>query len=216
MRGDWKKKAPTSLYCYNLEAMKFRIKYPNITLLGLSIVAVVLMARLGVIDEAFGHLGKFQYIGALLAGILFPITFTSPIAVAALYYMGEHYGLGSTVIFGAIGAAIGDFIIFNFIEGATLKEIEEIREEHRIAHPIHGHKKRHEALVTLFHTKPFHALAMFIGGLFILLPGPDEVGIAIFSSYKMNSKKFILLSLALNAASVWIVMLAGAKQFFGS
>ena len=94
--------------------------------------------------------------------------------------------------------------------------IREIREEHRIAHPIHGHKKRHEALVTLFHTKPFHALAMFIGGLFILLPGPDEVGIAIFSSYKMNSKKFILLSLALNAASVWIVMLAGAKQFFGS
>ena len=196
--------------------MKFRIKYPNLTLLGLSIFISAGLVHVGVMDKVLGHLENLQYVGAFIAGVLFPITFTSPVAVTALYYMGAHYGIMSTVILGAIGAVVVDFIIFNFLKDKTIKEIEQIRTEHRIAHPIHGHKKRHEALVTLFHTKPFHALAMFIGGVFILLPGPDEIGIAILSSYKMNSKKFILLSLVLNTASVWVVILAGARQFFGS
>ena len=184
--------------------MKFRIKYPNLTLLGLSIFISAGLVHVGVMDKVLGHLENLQYVGAFIAGVLFPITFTSPVAVTALYYMGAHYGIMSTVILGAIGAVVGDFS----------KDVHQT--VITIAHPIHGHKKRHEALVTLFHTKPFHALAMFIGGVFILLPGPDEIGIAILSSYKMNSKKFILLSLVLNTASVWVVILAGARQFFGS
>jgi len=192
--------------------MKFRIKYPNLTLLGLSILVAVLLAHFDVIGRALGDLGRFGYLGAFMAGALFPITFTSPIAIMTLFYMGGHYGLVSTVVLGTAGSVIGDFIIFSFIKDRTIREIEEIRTEHRVAHPIHGHKKRHEALVALFHSKPFHALAMFIGGVLIILPGPDEFGIAILSSYKMNSKRFIFLSLILNAASVWLVVAAGAKS----
>ena len=163
-----------------------------------------------VFDTFFSYLGNFGYLGAFIAGILFPITFTSPIAVFAFFYLGSHYNLLIVTGLGAIGALLGDLIIFTFIKDGTIAEIEEIRREHRIAHPIHGHLKRHEALVRLFHSKPFHALALFIGGILILLPGPDEFGIAIFASYNVDMKKFIPLSLALNTASIWLVTLAGS------
>mgnify|MGYP001566083748 CR=1 FL=1 len=191
--------------------MKLRIKYPNLTLLGASILFAIALTYFDVFDTLFSSLGSFGYLGAFVAGILFPITFTSPIAVFAFFYLGGHYSLFAVTGLGAVGALLGDLIIFTFIKDGTLAEIEKIREEHKIAHPIHGHQKRHEALVKLFHSRPFHALALFIGGLLILMPGPDEFGIAIFASYKFNMKKFVPISLILNTASIWLVAMAGAN-----
>src|SRR3989344_551156 len=138
--------------------MKLRIKYPNLTLLGASIVVAIGLAYFNVFDKALGSLGSFGYLGAFVAGILFPITFTSPKAAFAFFYLGEHYNILSVIGLGAVGAVLGDLIIFTFIKDGAIAEIEEIREEHKIAHPIHGHRKRHEALVELFHSRYFHAL----------------------------------------------------------
>ena len=189
--------------------MKLRIKYPNLTLLGISILFAVALTYFNFFDKFFGILGNFGYLGAFIAGILFPITFTSPIAAFAFFYLGGHYNIFVVTGLGAIGAVLGDLIIFTFIKAGTIAEIEKIREEHKIAHPIHGHRKRHEALVKLFHSRPFHALALFVGGLLILLPGPDEFGIAILASYKFNMEKFVPISLILNTVSIYLVTLAG-------
>ena len=154
-------------------------------------------------------MGNFGYLGAFIAGILFPITFTSPNAAFAFFYLGGHYNIFLVTGIGALGAVLGDLIIFTFVKDGIIMEIEKIREEHKVAHPIHGHLKRHEAFVKLFHSRPFHALALFVGGLLILLPGPDEFGIAILASYKFNMKKFVPISLILNTASIYLVTLAG-------
>ena len=190
-------------------SMKFRIKYPNLTLFGISIIVAILLMYFGILDMLLGNLGSFGYLGALIAGILFPITFTSPIAAIALFYLGEHYNFLVVAGIGTIGAVLGDLIIFHLIKGGVTTEIEEIREEYKEAHPIHGHRERHRELVKLFHSRPFHALALFMGAIFILAPGPDELGIAIFASYNVDMRKFIPLSLVLNAASVLIVTWAG-------
>lgn len=189
--------------------MKFMIKYPNLILLGISIVVAITLMYFGIFELLLGRLGNFGYIGAFIAGILFPITFTSPIAAVALFYLGEHYNFLTIAGMGAVGAVLGDVIIFHFIKGGIMTEIEEIREEYKEAHPVHGHRERHRELVKLFHSKPFHALALFLGAIFILAPGPDEFGIAIFASYNVDMRKFIPLSLALNAVSVLIVTWAG-------
>ncbi|MCR4260875.1 MAG: hypothetical protein NUV96_00815, partial [Candidatus Colwellbacteria bacterium] len=73
--------------------MRLRIKYPNLTLLGLSVVVAIVLTRFDVFDRTFGVLGDFGYLGAFIAGVLFPITFTSPIAAFAFFYLGEHYNL---------------------------------------------------------------------------------------------------------------------------
>lgn len=189
--------------------MKFRIRYPNLTLLAVSILVAILLSYFNVFDQAFGKLGDFGYLGAFIAGILFPITFTSPIAAFAFFYLGEHYNLLWVTGLGALGAVIGDLIIFTFVKDGTLKEIEEIRERHRVAHPIYGHRERHRELMKLFRSKPFHALALFIGGLLVLLPGPDEFGIAIFASYKFDMRKFVPISFILNTGSILLVTFAG-------
>ncbi|MDP3953204.1 MAG: hypothetical protein Q8P99_00035 [bacterium] len=189
--------------------MKLLPKYPNLTLFGFSILVGVSLAYFGVFDELFGSLGALGYVGALVAGILLPITFTAPIATITLFYLGGHYDVGTVTLLGAVGALIGDLGIFIFVKDGTMAEIEGIRSEYRINHRTHGHYRRHRALVDLFKSKPFHALSLFIGGLLILSPFPDELGIAIFASYKVNIKKFIPLSLTLNTIGVWLVVMAG-------
>jgi len=194
--------------------MKLHIKYPNLTFLGISIVTASILTYLGVFAAILGGLGGLGYLGALIAGIFFPITFTSPLAAVALFYLGAHYNIYTTVIFGTIGAVIGDLLIFTVIKDKTVSEIEEIRSAYKLAHRgTEEHRRRHESLLSLFHTKPFHALALFIGGILILLPGPDEFGIAIFASYKFNIKKFIPLSFIFNAIGVWMTVYAG--EIFG-
>jgi len=186
-----------------------RIKYPNITLFLLSILIAVLLSVTGVLDAFFSDLGSLGYVGAFLAGLLFPITFTAPLATAALLYIGAHYDITSSVLLATFGALIGDLVIFTFIKDGTLKEIHEIRSEYRINHRTHDHYRRHKALLMLFQTKPFHALAIFLGGLLILSPLPDEFGVAILASYKLDIKKFIPLSLLLNGIGIWIVLSIG-------
>lgn len=191
--------------------MRFRIKYPNITILTLSIVVAVVLFNSGVLDNIFGSLGSFGYVGALIAGILLPITFTSPIATVALLELAQLYDPLTTAILALVGALIGDLGIYTFVKDGTLSEIEKIRTEYRVAHRTHDHYRRHLALVELFKTKPFHALAVFIGGLMILLPVfPDELGVGILASYRVNIKYFIPVSLVLNGIGIWIIVYAGS------
>lgn len=191
--------------------MKFRVKYPNLTLFGTSILIVTVLSRFDIFDKVFGDIGSLGFLGAFIAGILFPITLTSPFAVASLYYLGGHIGLPMTVVFGGIGAVIGDLLIYSFIKDGTIVEIEEIYKQYKTNHPTHDKKGHRKALLHLFHSKFFHALGLFVGGLLIMLPTPDELGIAVLSSYKLSRKKFIFLSLVLNTISVWIVATLGAR-----
>ncbi|KKU11498.1 MAG: hypothetical protein UX16_C0013G0003 [Parcubacteria group bacterium GW2011_GWB1_45_7] len=191
--------------------MTFKVKYPNLTFLGISILTTVILSYFGIFDKTFGGLGKLGFLGALVAGALFPITFTSPIAVASLYYLGSHLGLPLTVAFGAIGALLGDLMIYRFLKDHTIAEIAAIHEKYRANHPTHDKLGHRKALLSLFHSKPFHSLGLFLGGLLIVLPVPDELGIAILASYRLNTRKFMVVSLVLNAVSVWIVASLGAR-----
>jgi hypothetical protein len=194
--------------------MKFRIKYPNITLFILSIALAIVLHLTGVFEILFSDLGSFGYVGAFIAGLLFPITFTAPIATAALFYIGGNYDILSSALLATFGALVGDLVIFTFIKDRTLSEIHEIRKQYRIEHRNHDHHRRHKALVDLFQSKPFHAIALFLGGLLIISPFPDELGVAILASYKVGIKKFIPLSFILNGLGILIILLMGCACSF--
>lgn len=195
--------------------MKLRIKYPNLTLFFVSVVLAVILSIMGVFDTLFADLGSLGYVGAFIAGLLFPITFTAPIATAALLYIGAHFDLVSSTLLATFGALIGDLVIFTFVKDRTLTEIEEIRSEYRIAHRTHDHYRRHKALRDLFHSKPFHALGLFLGGVLILSPFPDELGVAILASYKVDVKKFVPLSFLLNGVGILLILLIGCMCTYG-
>ncbi|MBU2101297.1 hypothetical protein KKH05_01085 [Patescibacteria group bacterium] len=191
-----------------------KLKYPNLTFFVFSVLLALVLAWFGVLDRVFVEFGDLGYAGALLAGLLLPITFTAPIATVTLFYLGGHYEVVPLVLLATFGALIGDLIIFTFVKDRTLAEIESIRAEYRADHRKHDHYKRHKALLDLFRSKPFHALALFVGALLIASPFPDELGVAIFASYRLNIHKFIPLSLFLNGIGIWLIILAG-KTFIG-
>ena len=189
--------------------MKHKLKYPNLTLFGISVLMAVLFSWFGVFGALFTSIGSLGYVGAFIVGLLFPATFTAPLATAALFYLGASYDPTSTIILATLGAIFGDLIIFTFVKDHTLVEIKEIRAAYKASHQSHDHYRRHEALIKLFQQKPFHALALFIGGLAILSPLPDELGVAIFASYGVHLKRFIPLSAALNGAGIAVIVLLG-------
>ena len=191
--------------------MKFpKIKYPNLTFFLFSLIIAITLTYIGFFNTFFASLGDYGYIGALIAGLLLPITFTAPIATAALFYIGGHSELLPTLFLATFGALIGDLVIFTFVKNKTIAEIEAIRKEYRIEHRTHDHYRRHKALMDLFKSKPFHALALFLGGVLIMSPFPDELGVAIFATYRLNIHKFIPLSIFLNGVGIWLIILAGS------
>ena len=46
--------------------MKLIVKYPNLTLLGLSVLVAVLLSHFDVIDKVLGDLGRLGYLGAFV------------------------------------------------------------------------------------------------------------------------------------------------------
>ena len=106
--------------------MKHRFKYPDLTLFGISVLAAVLFSWLGVFDTLFAGIGSLDYVGALIAGFLFPITFTTSFATAALFYLGANHDPTSTIMLATLGAVFGDLTIFTFIKDHTLAEIKPI------------------------------------------------------------------------------------------
>lgn len=181
------------------------VKYPNLTLFGFSILAAVVLAWLGIFERIFSGLGELGYLGAFIAGVILPFTFAAPMATVSFFYLGEFYNPVAVALWGGLGAVLADLLIFYFFKGGFFKELEVIWGKHgQLNHP-----RRHAFLVGLFHTKLFHFISLFTAGLLILSPFPDEIGIAVFTYYKLPIKKLVPLSFLLNSIGIWIIVGAG-------
>ena len=182
-----------------------KLKYPNLTFFGLSILAAVVLVWLGFFEKFFSGLGELGYFGAFIAGAIMPFTFAAPMATVSFFYLGEFYNPVGVALWGGLGAVVADLLIFSFFKGGIFKELEEIWQEHS----RHNHPWRHAFLVGLFHTKLFHFISLFTAGLLILSPFPDEIGIAVFAYYKLPLKKLVPLSFLMNSIGIWIIVGVG-------
>lgn len=186
-----------------------RIKYPNITLFIFSVVIAVVLSWTGAFDS-FVQLGKFGYLGAFVAGLLWPFTFATPLAAASFFYLGQISNIWAIVVVGSIGSFISDIVIWKFFKGGIFTEFEKIWEEYKNHHPHRPFRREHRPhLIRLFHTRPFHFIMPFLGVVALFSPLPDEIGLEMLAYYKLSPAKFAFLSLTSAAFAIWIVSGAG-------
>ena len=153
----------------------------------------------GFLESALTISESFGLVSAFIAGMLFTSVFTTPIATVALAKFAIHGNLSLLQLAGvaALGALIGDLVLFHFIRDHVYEDLKYLADKKRLA--------KIERIVKM---KALRWFMFFIGALIIASPLPDEMGIAIMGAVKTRTTTFIGISYLFNFLGVLLIGLA--------
>lgn len=161
----------------------------------LSLIIAVILVKTNVLIKILTSTQELEWLGSFIAGMFFTSVFTTAPAIVTLGEIARANSILPTAIFGAMGAVVGDLIIFQFVRDRFSEHLMEI-----IKHQ--GAGKRIKLLLKL---KFFRWLTFLAGGLIIASPFPDELGISLLGFSKMRTSWFIPLSFAFNFIGILLV-----------
>ncbi|MDO8482371.1 MAG: hypothetical protein Q7S86_00970 [bacterium] len=154
----------------------------------ISILVAVILAKTGILKNFLTSTLELELFGGFLSGMFFTSVFTTPPATVALGEIARIDGILVTALVGALGAVIGDLVIFRFIRDRFAEHLLEL-----VGHRTLG--KKFKALLRL---RYFRWFTFFLGGLIIASPFPDELGISLLGFSKTKMSWFIPLSFVCN------------------
>lgn len=149
----------------------------------------------GLIEFTSG--GNFV-IGALISGLLFTSIFTTPIAISALYILGQNHSPLLVTIVAAIGSVLGDTIILKIIHDSLEKDIETLTKPFVTI-----------TLRQILKSRLLHLPLIILGAIIIASPLPDEIGISILNFARVTRRWFYVISYLLNAAGILAITTLG-------
>jgi hypothetical protein len=177
-----------------------RWRYPNLTLLFISLITAYLLYRAGWLHAAVERLGSFEVVGIFIAGALSVSTFTIAPAVVVLMAFAQDYDPLIVALVGGAGAAVGDYLVMSYIRERLLEEINPFLKM------LHIYRR-----VNILHSKHFVWFAPALGAAIIASPFPDELGLALLGASKVSRLKLITLIFILDAVGIFLIALA-ARQ----
>lgn len=171
---------------------KWKFKY--LTVFCVSIVIALILATNQSFKEYLLHLGSREYVGVLIAGILFVFSFTIPIAIVLIGILAQDLNPLAIGLIGGIGSVIGDLIIFRIAKDHFAQEL--------------GYLVGKEEKMQLKHVMKSKYVAWtlpIIGGLIIASPLPDELGVSLLGLSAMSETKLIIISYISNATGILMI-----------
>ncbi len=164
------------------------------------IILAICFSRTGLVKEILSSFGEFEILSSFLSGLFFTSAFTTAFSIAFFVELSGHVNIFVLALFGALGAVIGDLILFYFIKDRFSEDIMYITGQ--------GDKK----IKRIFRTKLFKIFSPFLAGLIIASPLPDELGIALLGFGKAKTKTFLIFSFTANFLG--ILFISGFSQLF--
>jgi hypothetical protein len=172
-----------------------RWKYENTALLIVSLIAFFFLAQTPLLDSAITSLGNLGYIGAFIVGIFFVSTFTVAPAAVILFHLAETLHPIEVALLAGLGAMLGDFFIFRFMQDKVFDELR----------PLFL-KLRTPKVKIMFKSPYFAWLLPLFGAFLIASPFPDEVGVGMLGLSKIKRWQFFVLAFTLNAVGIFITI----------
>lgn len=183
-----------------LEKKWRRYHYKNLTYFVLSVILGLILLETPLFREVVLHLGNYGYFGAFVGGILFVSTFTVSIGTVLLLLLAETINPVLIGLIAGVGAVAGDLLIFQYVRNkgliSEIKHFFEFFGSDKVSH--------------LIHSKYFSWTLPVLGAIIIASPLPDEMGVGLMGISKLKTGQFILLSFALNAIGIFLIVTAGA------
>lgn len=168
----------------------------DLIIVAVSVAAAVVLAQTGLIERFLLWLELPLAFESALAGLFFTSVFTTAPAMVALGELMQHGGsLPVVALFGALGALCGDLIIFRFVRNRLLAHAATLID---CAGPM-------ARLCTLSEVRIFRYLSLFLGGIIIASPLPDELGLTLMGLSRVRAGFFIPLSLLFNFLGILLI-----------
>ncbi len=113
--------------------MQNRLLFQDFLILAASIILALLLVKTGVLSQPLLSTGHGQYIGSFIAGLFFTSIFTTVPAIVALGQIAALNTVILTAFFGALGAMLGDIVIFRFVRDRFSEHLAEVVAHNSIA-----------------------------------------------------------------------------------
>lgn len=170
-------------------------KYPYLTAVFISVLVAVILAQNESFKNWLLNLGSLEYIGALIAGMIFVSSFTVAISAVVFGIMVQNVHPMALALIGGVGAVMGDYLIFKLVRSNLQKELEMLFGESNTSH-----------IKAVLHSKYIAWMLPVIGVFIIASPLPDELGVSLLGISKMSEGKFILISYISNALGILAIV----------
>lgn len=167
----------------------------DLFVIAVSLGAAWYLAETGVLYQLLTSVRGLEFFGSFVAGIFFTSVFTTAPAIIALGEIARFNDIIPVAFFGALGAMLGDFVIFRFVRDEFSSHILELLKHQGVGRRI----------VALFRLKLFRWFSFFVGGLIIASPLPDELGIGLLGFSRIKIAWFAPLSLFFNFIGILLI-----------
>ncbi len=167
----------------------------DVIIIALGITVAILLSKFGVIDSVVYGLRNYSIFACFFAGIFFTSTFTIAPASVAIVHLAEHFPLPSVALWGALGAMLGDLILFFFIRDRFSSDLMSIFSPSTRKHFLHS-----------FHFGFLKWLSPLLGALIIASPLPDELGISLLGMSKVRTSVLMPISFVMNFIGIYAIV----------
>jgi hypothetical protein len=169
----------------------------DLFIIAISICVAIFLGTSSFFATILSHGEQFQALNSFISGIFFTSVFTTPLSVVAFVNIAEHYSIWYMAFWGAVGATIGDLILFLFIKDSLAEDVEYLL-----------NAPRYRKWKSIFHFRLFRWLTPLIGALIIASPLPDEMGLALMGFSRMRVGLLVPISFAMNFIGILLIGLA--------
>ena len=153
--------------------------FHNLGSIALSILLAIFVAKTGIVKSILLANGETEIIGSFLSGVFFTSIFTAAPATVMLYEIAQGWSALPVALIGALGAVVGDLLIFRFIRD-------------RLASGLN------RKWIKILHLSKARFLAAILGGVVIASPLPDELGLALMGLSNVRQRWIIPMSFVFN------------------
>ncbi len=164
----------------------------DIAIITLSVLVAIILAQSDALKSILESARQLQVLGSFVSGIFFTSVFTTAPAIVALGEISRSGSILLTALFGAMGAVIGDLLIFRFIKDRLSEHLLELIK----------HEKGWRRVKALVKLKYFRWFTFLAGGLLIASPFPDELGVSLLGISRTKTSLFILISFFFNFVGI--------------
>lgn len=163
-----------------------------------SCLMAVLLMQSGFIEWSLASLSGAVVLASFVAGIFFTSTFTVLPAMATFIALSQTESVLEIALFGAMGAVIGDLIIFLFVRDIISEDIALLTKSRSAKHAFR-----------FFRTGFMRHFIPVIGALMIASPVPNELGISLLGLSHTKLKILIVISIVMNFIGIALVSAVG-------
>lgn len=159
-----------------------------------SIALALFLVHTGIVIHLLASATQLKLVGSFVAGLFFTSLFTIAPAGIVLAHIAETTPIMIVAFLGALGAMIGDLVIYKFLQNNLTEDINDL-----LALPRYRRIKR------LFGVRKLRILRPFIGAIVIISPLPDEIGLALLGLSRVPVSIMLPLTFMLNFFGILLI-----------